>query len=236
MANITHHSAFRPADGHIITPCPSKAHNFNVAIEHSACGRGLCFVLRSVRRATPQKVRRRMAAASTASQEARGRSSVKREEVWRSTFSIWRGVLGNDIFFMSSKSWLVRRLCEVRLSGRWEKVEATELKKCGWPQQRTSHRPGAHRRARQPRRHQRSTEKSQAATRTWLAGGGSEKDWDMSRVVCGTPISKESEGVSVGCWLELVDGVWSPCSCRCRNVQRWRRMSTQTMGVRVARK
>ena len=27
-----------------------------------------------------------------------GRSFLKREEVWGSTFSIWRGVLGNDIF------------------------------------------------------------------------------------------------------------------------------------------
>ena len=26
----------------------------------------------------------------------------------------------------------------------------------------------------------------------------------------------------------------SPCSCRCRNVKGWRRMSTQAMGVRVA--
>ena len=39
---------------------------------------------------------------------------------------------------------------------------------------------------------------------TNLAGGGGETGWIISQVVCGNPISKESEAVCMSCRLELV--------------------------------
>ena len=50
-------------------------------------------------------------------------------------------------------------------------------------------------------------QRDKTSSHTHLAGGGGETEWDIPNVVCSNLISKEAEGVSTGCRLELVDGV-----------------------------
>ena len=95
---------YHPMDTSQTSHLVQQSHsNFNVAIKRSAC-RGLVVGLTNtsccgVRSAQPhRKCCEGWPLPLRQAKRRRRRSFLKREEVWRSSFSIWRGVLGNDIF------------------------------------------------------------------------------------------------------------------------------------------
>ena len=92
--------------------------NFSVAIKRSAWSRGLAVGLTDtsccgVCNAQPHRKGEGCQLPLTASQQVRGEVFVKREEVWRNAFSIWRSVLRKDIW-ECEKSQPIHSLCKVR--------------------------------------------------------------------------------------------------------------------------
>ena len=103
-------------------PIQQSHSNFTVAIKRSACSRGLVVGQTNTSCCGVHCAQTTESAAKDGRClhcKPRGEGEVfflKREEVWGSTFSIWRGVLGNEILGQT-KSWPIPRLCEVRPFG-----------------------------------------------------------------------------------------------------------------------